>query len=128
MNLSDLDIPFSMQRDEPKKQSWPVPQCISAETSTLTKADLASALFDHIGLSKREANEMVDAFFEVITQALESGESLRLSSFGNFRLRDKVERIGRNPRTGETISILARRVVVFSPSPKLNESISAEIE
>ncbi len=95
----------------------------TSEVPTLTKAELAEFLFDQVGLNKREAKEMVDAFFELIGDALERGESVKLSGFGNFQLRDKSQRPGRNLRTGETIPIAARRVVTFHASQKLKELV-----
>ncbi|MDR9389559.1 MAG: integration host factor subunit alpha [Wenzhouxiangella sp.] len=92
---------------------------------TLTKAELASMLFDQVGLNKREAKDFVDAWFETITRALESGEDVKLSGFGNFQLRDKNERPGRNPKTGEEIPISARRVVTFKPGQKLRSRVEA---
>ncbi len=92
---------------------------------TLTKAELASMLFDEVGLNKREAKDFVDAWFETISQALESGEDVKLSGFGNFHLRDKSERPGRNPKTGEEIPISARRVVTFKPGQKLRSRVEA---
>ena len=86
---------------------------------TLTKAELAEMLFDQGGLNKREAKGVVEAFFEEIIRVLESGDSVKLSGFGNFQLRDKSQRPGRNPRTGEVIPIAARRVVAFYASQKL---------
>ena len=80
---------------------------------TLTKAELAEIIFDKVGLNKTEAKEMVEAFFEEIRASLEKGESVKLSGFGNFELRSKTERPGRNPKTGEEIPIKARRVVTF---------------
>jgi integration host factor subunit alpha len=85
----------------------------------LTKAELAQLLCDRAGLNGREAKEMVEAFFEVMRDALESGENVRLSGFGNFQLRDKRQRPGRNPKTGETALIAARRIVMFHASQKL---------
>lgn len=85
----------------------------------LTKAELAEALFDELGLNKREAKEFVDLFFEEIRVRLESGEEVKLSGFGNFELRKKNQRPGRNPKTGEDIPISARRVVTFRPGQKL---------
>lgn len=85
----------------------------------LTKADLAEALHDHVGLNKREAKELVDLFFETLAETLENGQSIRLSGFGNFEMREKPERPGRNPKTGEEIPITARRVVTFRPGQKL---------
>ncbi|MDR3428078.1 MULTISPECIES: integration host factor subunit alpha [Silvimonas] len=86
---------------------------------TLTKADLADLLFDKVGLNKREAKDMVEAFFEEIRASLEEGDTVKLSGFGNFQLRDKPQRPGRNPKTGEEIPISARRVVTFHASQKL---------
>ncbi len=91
---------------------------------TMTKAELAEALFDRLGLNKREAKDMVDGFFDEIRQALERGESVKLSGFGNFQLRDKPQRPGRNPKTGEEIAITARRVVTFHASQKLKAAVS----
>ena len=86
---------------------------------TLTKAELAELLFEQVGLNKREAKDMVETFFDEIRNALEQGESVKLSGFGNFQLRDKPQRPGRNPKTGEEIPITARRVVTFHASQKL---------
>lgn len=91
---------------------------------TVTKSELADALFERLGLNKREAKEMVDAFFDEIRLALERGESVKLSGFGNFQLRDKPQRPGRNPKTGEEIAITARRVVTFHASQKLKATVS----
>lgn len=85
----------------------------------LTKAELAEALFEELGLNKREAKEFVDIFFEQIRERLEDGEEVKLSGFGNFELRSKNQRPGRNPKTGEEIPISARRVVTFRPGQKL---------
>lgn len=91
----------------------------------LTKADLAECLFDEVGLNKREAKEFVDAWFEMIRGSLEEGEPVKLSGFGNFQLRDKNQRPGRNPKTGEEIPISARRVVTFKPGQKLRARVEA---
>ena len=91
----------------------------------LTKADMAESLFNELGLNKREAKDMVEAFFEEIRVALENGESVKLSGFGNFQLRDKPQRPGRNPKTGEEIPITARRVVTFRPGQKLKARVEA---
>ncbi|MBE9608501.1 integration host factor subunit alpha [Chitinilyticum piscinae] len=88
-------------------------------TLTLTKADLADLLFDKVGLNKREAKDMVEAFFDEIRASLADGDAVKLSGFGNFQLRDKPQRPGRNPKTGEEIPISARRVVTFHASQKL---------
>ena len=92
---------------------------------TLTKAELAELLFETVGLNKREAKDMVDPFFDEIRDALERGESVKLSGFGNFQLRDKPRRPGRNPKTGEEIPICARRVVTFHASQKLKSQIES---
>lgn len=86
---------------------------------TLTKAELADLLFEQVGFNKREAKDMVESFFEEVRTALERGEGVKLSGFGNFQLRDKPQRPGRNPKTGEEIPITARRVVTFHASQKL---------
>lgn len=90
---------------------------------TLTKAELAELLFEQVGLNKREAKDMVETFFEEIRNALNRGDSVKLSGFGNFQLRDKPQRPGRNPRTGEEIPIAARRVVTFHASQKLKAMV-----
>lgn len=95
----------------------------SLETNALTKAQLADLLFDQIGLNKRESKDMVDAFFDLIVQSLIDGKDVKLSGFGNFQIRTKAPRPGRNPRTGEEIPIEARRVVTFHASSKLKERI-----
>ena len=91
----------------------------------LTKADMAEKLFDELGLNKREAKEMVEIFFEKIRLALEDGEQVKLSGFGNFDPREKKQRPGRNPKTGEEIPISARRVVTFRPGQKLKAKVEA---
>jgi integration host factor subunit alpha len=92
---------------------------------TLTKAELADLLYEQVGLNKREAKDMVEAFFEEVRMALEAGDSVKLSGFGNFELRKKSERPGRNPKTGEEIPITARRVVTFHASQKLKSKVEA---
>lgn len=94
---------------------------------TLTKAELAEMLFDQVGLNKREAKDMVETFFDEIRGSLENGQSVKLSGFGNFQLRDKPQRPGRNPKTGEEIPISARRVVTFHASQKLKDQIDDAI-
>ncbi|MBN3724371.1 integration host factor subunit alpha [Burkholderia sp. Ac-20379] len=116
MNSSEFEALLTAQRSALNRDVAPVQ---SGETPTLTKAELAELLFDSVGLNKREAKDMVEAFFEVIRDALENGESVKLSGFGNFQLRDKPQRPGRNPKTGEAIPIAARRVVTFHASQKL---------
>src|SRR5690625_4202827 len=92
---------------------------------SLTKADLASALFDEVRLNKREAKEFVDAWFETIGSTLAYGVPVKISGCGNFQLRDKRDRTGRNPKTGEEIPISARRVVTFRPGQKLRTRVEA---
>ncbi len=89
----------------------------------LTKADMAKSLFNAIGLNKRAARELVDLFFEELEASLADGEQIRLSGFGNFYLRDKNARPGRNPKTGENVPIPARRVVTFRPGQKLKARV-----
>ncbi|KEY90948.1 ribosome biogenesis GTPase A [Candidatus Photodesmus blepharus] len=89
----------------------------------LTKAELAENLFETFGYSKRDAKETVEIFFEEIRKALENGEQVKLSGFGNLELRDKNERPGRNPKTGKDIPISARRVVTFRPGQKLKARV-----
>jgi integration host factor subunit alpha len=91
----------------------------------LTKADMAERLLDDLGLNKREAKEFVEAFYEELRIALETGGQIKLSGFGNFDIRDKNERPGRNPKTGEEIPISARRVVTFKPGQKLKARVEA---
>lgn len=91
--------------------------------ATITKIELTQAIVDGIGLNNREAKEMVEAFFEEVSKALESGEEVKLSGYGVFNLRDKPERPGRNPKTGEEIAVTARRVVTFHASSVLREAV-----
>lgn len=91
----------------------------------LTKADMAEHLFEELGLNKREAKDMVEMFFEEIRMSLEAGRQVKLSGFGNFDLREKKQRPGRNPKTGEEIPISARRVVTFRPGQKLKARVEA---
>jgi integration host factor subunit alpha len=95
----------------------------SLETPALTKAHLADLLFEQIGLNKRESKDMVEAFFELISDCLVDGQDIKISSFGNFQIRTKAPRPGRNPRTGQAVPIGARRVVTFHASHKLKEQI-----
>lgn len=104
----------------------PKPRRAPAVAATLTKAELAELLFERVGLNKREAKDMVDTFFEEIRFALQRGDSVKLSGFGNFQLRDKPQRPGRNPKTGEAIPITARRVVTFHASQKLKAIVEGD--
>jgi integration host factor subunit alpha len=99
----------------------------SLETPTLTKADLADLLFERLGLNKRESKDMVEAFFEIVNGALIGGDDIKLSGFGNFNIRRKAPRPGRNPRTGESIPIAARNVVTFHASHKLKGLVQGDI-
>ena len=90
---------------------------------TITKAELAALLNEKVGLNRLESKDMVQAFFEEIVAALEGGDSVKLAGFGNFALRDKPPRPGRNPKTGVTVPITARRVVTFHSSAKLKDAV-----
>ena len=96
--------------------------------SALTKSEMADKLFEELGLNKREAKELVEQFFEEIRICLENNEQVKLSGFGNFDLRDKRQRPGRNPKTGEAIPISARRVVTFRPGQKLMAKVEQVTE
>ena len=97
----------------------------SLESPALTKAQLAELMFEQIGLNKRESKDMIDAFFDLIVEKLLSGEDVKISGFGNFQLRAKPQRPGRNPKTGEEIPISARRVVTFHASQKLKSLVES---
>ena len=97
------------------------------ETPALTKAQLADMLFDQIGLNKRESKDMVDAFFDLIADDLVEGKDVKISGFGNFHIRTKAARPGRNPRTGEAIPIQARNVVTFHASAKLKAVVQGDV-
>jgi integration host factor subunit alpha len=91
--------------------------------ATLTKAEISETLSDKYGFNKRESKELVEQFFEEIIDVLVGGECVKISGFGNFELRDKNSRPGRNPRTGEEVPIMARRVVTFKSGQKLRSQI-----
>ena len=93
----------------------------------LTKAEIALHLSEKIGLSKRQAKEFVESFFEEIKATLEKGELVKITGFGGFELKDKPERPGRNPKTGEDIPILARRVVTFKAGQKLKGQVEENL-
>ena len=97
-------------------------------SSTITKAELAAALYEEVGLNKREAKDFVDLFFEKIRQSLEQGHAVKLSGFGGFSVRDKSQRPGRNPKTGEEVAVSARRVVTFKASQKLKDDVAQNVE
>ena len=91
---------------------------------TVTKMELANILFDELGLNKREAKEFVELFFEEIRTALEDGDYVKFSGFGSFSVRDKPQRPGRNPKTGEEVPVSARRVVTFKASQKIKDRVA----
>lgn len=95
----------------------------SLETPALTKAMLSDMLFEQIGLNKRESKDLIDAFYDLISARLVDGEDVKISGFGNFHIRTKAPRPGRNPRTGELVQIESRRVVTFHASHKLKDQI-----
>ena len=126
MNLPDPRDHLSVDADDeeltPGRVALPM-----LETPTLTKAELADLLFERLGLNKRESKDMVEAFFELIHATLVSGDDVKLSGFGNFNIRRKAPRPGRNPRTGEAIPIKARNVVTFHASHKLKGVVQGDI-
>ena len=93
----------------------------------LTKADISESLYEELGLNKREARELLEIYFDELKEALSNGKQIKLSGFGNFDLRDKKERHGRNPKTGESIPISARRVVTFKPGQKLKNKVEGYV-
>ncbi len=94
--------------------------------STLTRSDIADELYNNIGLSHNESSEIVELFFEEILQCFEKGEEVKLTSFGTFKIREKKERIGRNPKTGVEAKISSRKVITFKPSSYIKEKIIKE--
>ena len=116
-----------MNDDANKSDPGPGVLLPTLETPTLTKADLAELLFDRLGLNKRESKDMVEAFFEIVQGTLEAGHDVKLSGFGNFNIRHKAPRPGRNPRTGEAIPIKARQVVTFHASHKLKSIVQGDL-
>ena len=91
---------------------------------TITRADLAEAVYQAVGLSRTESAELVERFLGLVSDALVTGENVKLSSFGSFQVRSKNERVGRNPKTGEEVPILPRQVLVFKPSNVLKAKIN----
>ena len=97
------------------------------ERRTMTKADIVESVYEKVdGYSKKEATEIVEAVFDQIKKTLEAGENIKLSGFGNFVVRDKNQRVGRNPQTGDEITISARRVLTFKPSQVLKSALNGE--
>jgi integration host factor subunit alpha len=115
-----------MSDDDTKDGAAPRVLLPTLESPTLTKAELAELLFDKLGLNKRESKDMVEAFFEIIHSTLVRGDDVKLSGYGNFNIRRKAPRPGRNPRTGESIPIKARDVVTFHASPKLKGLVQGD--
>ena len=95
---------------------------------TVTKMELAKVLFDQLGLNRREAKELVELFFEEIRTALEHGDNVKFSGFGSFSVRDKPQRPGRNPKTGEEVSVTARRVVTYKASQKIKDRVAGGVK
>jgi len=114
------------ESDRPDKSAAASVILPSLATPTLTKAELAELLFERLGLNKRESKDMVEAFFEIVHATLVAGQDVKLSGFGNFQIRHKAPRPGRNPRTGEAIPIKARQVVTFHASHKLKSIVQGD--
>ena len=93
----------------------------------MTKADIVERIYEKVGFSKKESAEIVETVFEIMKQTLEGGEKIKISGFGNFVVRQKRARIGRNPHTGEEIEISARRVLTFKASQLLKEAVNNEV-
>lgn len=94
--------------------------------STMTKADIVEKVYQKIGFSKKEASELVELVFQTLKDVLHKGDKVKISGFGNFVVRGKNERVGRNPQTGEQIKISARRVLTFRPSQVLKAMLNGE--
>jgi integration host factor subunit alpha len=94
--------------------------------STMTKADIVEKVYQKIGFSKKEASELVELVFSSLKDVLQRGDKVKISGFGNFVVRGKNERVGRNPQTGEQIKISARRVLTFRPSQVLKAMLNGE--
>jgi integration host factor subunit alpha len=115
-----------MSSPSDNKPAIGLPLISTLETPTLTKADLSELLFERIGLNKRESKDMVDAFFDSVHAELSRGQDVKLTGFGNFNIRRKAPRPGRNPRTGEVVPISARQVVTFHASQKLKAQVQGD--
>ena len=94
----------------------------------MTKADIVEALYEKVGFSKKEAADLVELVFDTIKTTLSQGQKIKISGFGNFVVRDKRSRVGRNPQTGQSIEISARRVLTFRPSQVLRAEVNAALE
>jgi integration host factor subunit alpha len=95
---------------------------------SVTKADIIESVYEKVGFSKKEAADVVEMVFDTIKETLERGEKIKISGFGNFIVREKKSRVGRNPQTGEEIEISARRVLTFRPSQVLKNALNGEEE
>ena len=124
IDAGDSDSDSGSDRDDAVASRVALP---TLETPTLTKAELADLLFERLGLNKRESKDMVEAFFDLIHATLVSSADVKMSGFGNFNIRRKAPRPGRNPRTGEAIPIKARNVVTFHASHKLKGVVQGDI-
>ena len=127
MTDHDPEVRDADERAEARALAASQVQLPTLETPTLTKAELADLLFERLGLNKRESKDMVEAFFDLIHATLVSGKDVKMSGFGNFNIRRKAPRPGRNPRTGEAIPIKARNVVTFHASHKLKGVVQGDI-
>jgi len=101
-------------------------EAAKAERSTMTKADIVEKVYQKIGFSKKEASELVELVFSSLKEVLQNGDKVKISGFGNFVVREKHERVGRNPQTGEQMKISARRVISFRPSQVLKAMLDGE--
>jgi integration host factor subunit alpha len=93
----------------------------------MTKADIVETIYEKVGYSRKESAEIVDLVFDLLKETLENGEKIKISGFGNFLIREKRSRKGRNPQTGEEIQISARRVLTFKPSQVLRKALNTTI-
>ncbi len=100
---------------------------MATDSKTLTRADLAEAVFQKVGLPRNESAELVESVLREVVACLEHGENVKLSSFGSFSVRDKRERIGRNPKTGDIVPITPRRVLVFRASNIMKDRINSNL-
>ena len=98
------------------------------EGRTITRADLSESVFQEVGLSRNESSDLVETILAEVVEALARGESVKISSFGSFTVRDKGQRVGRNPKTGQEVPILPRRVLVFRASNVLKSLINGASE
>ena len=114
-------LPPDMPPESPPPERVMLP---TLETPTLTKAELAELLFERLGLNKRESKDMVEAFFEIIHSTLVKGDDVKMSGFGNFNIRRKAPRPGRNPRTGEQVAVDAKKVPYFKPGKEMRERLN----